>query len=168
MNTSTKRLYADPAGPMEVALLLPDTKVFLLELICRKQGVKQFALARLGFKEKAGSRELVEKACSFCGGEESLELDVKSGLAVCRICKKETDIVRLTRGERCPYLVYALDYLLNHLLEGDYTEKKRLVERLESLTKAIYDSVIYPDTSGRAVLARLRDRSDFPKDGGSR
>ena len=166
MNNTTKSIYSDPAGHMELVLLLPDTKVFLLHLVCRKYDVKQFALARLGFKEKDGSRELVVKTCSFCGREESLELDVKSGLAVCRVCKKETDIVRLTRGDRCPYLVYALDYLLNHLLEGAYTEKQRLIERLESLTKAIYDSIIYPDTSGRTVLALMKDRSEFLKAGG--
>jgi hypothetical protein len=166
MNTTTKRIYADPAGPLELALLLPDTKVFLLYLVCRKYDVKKFALARLGFKEKDGSRELVQKVCPFCRGEESLELDVKSGLAVCRVCKKETDIVRLIRGDRCPYMVYALDYLLNQLLEGDYTEKKRLVEKLESLTKAIYESIIYPDTSGRTVLALMKDRSEFPLEGG--
>jgi hypothetical protein len=160
MNTQAKGIYSDPAGPLERALLLPETKVFLLQLLCRKHkpGVKQFALSRLGFKEKAGSPEIVAKACACCGGEESLELDVGSGLAVCQICKKETDLVRLTRGNRCPYLVYALDYLLNQLLEGDHEEKKRLVARLESLTKAIHDSLIVTGLTSSPVVARFRDR----------
>jgi hypothetical protein len=146
MNTTAKRIYSDPAGPLERALVSPEAKVFLLYLICREHNVKRFALSRLGFKERAGSRDLVRKDCSFCGGEESLELDVKSGLAVCRCCKKETDIVRLTRGERCPYLVYALDYLLKGLLEGDAEAKSQLVEKLENLTLALEESLLTTTT----------------------
>ena len=61
MKTTTKSMYHDPSGRLELALLLRETKVFILELICRSYRVKDFALKRLGFEEFAGLSGLVGK-----------------------------------------------------------------------------------------------------------
>ena len=153
MNSTTKGVYLDPDGPLETALLLPESNLLLVQIVCSTYELKKYARTRLAFKEQLGVKGTMFGACSACGGKTSLVLDLKSGLARCSICKGETDIVSLTREKRCRHAVYALDYLLTYLCGRDYAGKQRLVERLESLTLALADTLLTAESlaAGKAV-----------------
>ena len=103
----------------EVETLPPFLRKLLLREICRCMDITRYCTMELGLYLAGEMRDFYSGFCPYCWKKNAYLLHKKTGLFVCRACRKKSDFIAFL-GERKGYdTSQALSFLNDYLEEAE-------------------------------------------------